>query len=46
MAEVQFGATLPDAEVSAIVEFLESLTGAAPPHFAPIPVGRQPASGP
>lgn len=35
MASVQLGRTLDDATTSAIVAFLESLTGEIPPHYAP-----------
>jgi len=35
MAEVQLGRTLAPAEISAIVSFLESLTGTVPAHFTP-----------
>lgn len=35
MASVQLGRTLDDATTTAIVDFLESLTGEVPPHYAP-----------
>jgi cytochrome c peroxidase len=35
MAVVQLGRTLDDAEVAAIVAFLDSLTGNVPAHYAP-----------
>jgi hypothetical protein len=35
MAEVQLGLTLAPAEISAIISFLESMTGTVPAHFAP-----------
>jgi cytochrome c peroxidase len=35
MAEVQLGRTLADEQVAALVAFLESLTGAVPPNYAP-----------
>jgi cytochrome c peroxidase len=35
MASVQLGRTLDDATVTAIVSFLESLTGEVPQHYAP-----------
>lgn len=35
MADVQLGRTLRDDEVSALVAFLESLTGEVPPNYAP-----------
>ncbi|HET7526904.1 MAG TPA: cytochrome c peroxidase [Burkholderiaceae bacterium] len=35
MAEVQLGRTLPERDVADIVAFLQSLTGAAPAHYAP-----------
>ena len=35
MASVQLGRALDDATMAAIVDFLESLTGEVPPHYAP-----------
>ena len=35
MAEVQLGRTLPDADITDIVAFLDALTGAIPTHYAP-----------
>jgi cytochrome c peroxidase len=41
MANVQLGLTPDDAEVNAIVHFLESLTGEVPANYAP--PGKRPA---
>ncbi|MBL8794628.1 MAG: hypothetical protein JNM56_12045 [Planctomycetia bacterium] len=35
MADVQLGKRLPEADATAIVAFLEALTGEVPAHYAP-----------